>query len=490
MSDATDPVADLAALIERVSGNVILPGHYPFLAETAKRRAVSLRLAGVPAYVRALALGDLPGEWSCLLPHVTIKESFLFRHPQHFAALASTVLPRLAAAHAGRHVLRVWSAGCARGEEPTTLAIVLAECSDVADRGWRILATDVDEEALAAARTGVFGERAVSQVPAHLRERYFVERGDSFEVSPEIARRIEYRVLNLVHEPLPVEPGSFDVVFLRNVLIYFRPDSQRRVAAAIARTLTPNGVLFLGPAETLWQISGELEPVDLEDCFCYRHATVSATAPGVRAPGSGVRGELAAQESWRRARPREVASPSTPEATAQPQERAPAARDVHMAAGNAEPPEGVAPVSGARSPQLGFTGTQERLAAAVRSLTEDRIDRAAELLDQALLADPSDPATHAFEGFLHDVSGRTQMAVASYRATLFLDPGLFQVRLLLADALRRLGNEQRAALEYREVMATLAARRGHPVEALAKLPLPDGEQALQRCREALQGRSN
>ena len=490
MSDTTDPVADLAALIERVSGNVILPGHYPFLADTAKRRAASLRLGGVPAYVRALALGDLPGEWSCLLPHITIKESFLFRHPQHFAALASTVLPRLGAAHTSRNSLRVWSAGCARGEEPTTLAIVLAECGEVAHGDWRILATDVDEEALAAARAGVFGERAVSQVPAHLRERYFVRRGDSFEVSPEIARRIEYRAANLVNEPLPVEPGSFDVVFLRNVLIYFRPESQRRVAAAIARALTPDGVLFLGPAETLWQLSGDLEPVDLEDCFCYRRTAPRSTHLGDRGPGPGVRGEGAEQRARLRAVPDQGEPLDTQRTTAHPGSPP---RDVHgreARTAHGAPPAEASPVPGPRTPDPGLTGTQERLHAAVRSLVEGRIDRAAELLDQVLLADPSDPATHAFEGFLHDVSGRTQMAAASYRAALFLDPGLFQVRLLLADALRRVANEQRAALEYREVMATLAGGRAHAVEALAGLPLPGAEQARQRCRDALLGRSN
>ena len=143
MSEPSDPVAELAVLVERVSGNVILPGHYPFLAETAKRRAVALRLPGLQAYVRALAHGDIPGEWSSLLPHVTIKEPFLFRHPQHFAALADTILPRLAAARGRERAIRVWSAGCANGEEPTTLAIVLAECGALAGREWSVLAIQV-----------------------------------------------------------------------------------------------------------------------------------------------------------------------------------------------------------------------------------------------------------------------------------------------------------------------------------------------------------
>ncbi len=474
MSEPSDPAAELAVLVERVSGNVILPGHYPFLAETAKRRAVALRLPGLQAYVRALAHGDIPGEWSSLLPHVTIKESFLFRHPQHFAALADTILPRLAAARGRERAIRVWSAGCANGEEPTTLAIVLAECGALAGREWSVLATDVDEEALAAARAGAFGERAVSQVPAHLRSRYFTKRGELFETVPAIAQRIEYRALNLVREPLPVEPGSFDVIFLRNVLIYFRPESQRRVAAAVARALAPDGVLFLGPAETLWQVSGELEPVDLEDCFCYRLPAHPPEEAGIRGPGSGVREDANARTQKTVVR-------------LQPLPRRSGGR--LEAATPLSSHEESHPDPGPRAPDPGPTGTRERLGAAVAALADGLPDRAVELLDQALLADPADAAAHGLEGFIHDLSGRTQMAVPSYRAALFLDPALFQVRLLLADALRRLGNSARAALEYREVMATLAAGASRPADALARLQLPDAAQARERCREALVGRS-
>ena len=472
MSGPGDPVAELAALVERVSGNVILPGHHPFLAETAKRRAAALRLPGVAAYVRALAHGDVPGEWSALLSRVTVKESFLFRHPQQFAALASAVLPRLAAALPRERAIRVWSAGCARGEEPVTLAVVLSECEALAGRKWSVLATDVDEEALAAARAGAFGARAVAQVPPHLRTRYFTGCGEAFAVAPDLARRVEYRALNLVHEPLPLEPASFDVIFLRNVLIYFRPESQRRVAAAVAATLAPDGALFVGPAETLWQVSGELEPVDLGDCFCYRPAAPAPARPGVRVQGSGL-GK----------KPTRTVPPETPKAAL----RKPSELGPPTAA--AARPDGGAFLPDPRplNPDPRLTGTPERLGAAVAALLEGRPERAVELVDDALLADPADAVAHGLEGFIHDVAGRCELGVASYRAALFLEPALFQVRLLLADALRRLGNAPRATLEYREVMATLAGGAARPAEALAGLRLPDAEQARARCREALLG---
>ncbi len=486
MSDPVAVLAELAALIEEASGNVIPPSHLTFLAETAKRRAASLRLAGVSAYVGALARGELPGEWSSLLPHVTVKESFLFRHPQHFAALANTILPRLAATRAERRSLAIWSAGCARGEEPATLAIVLAECRELAGWEWRILATDVDEEALAAAAAGAFGERAVSGVPAELRARYLLPRGESYELSPALARHIEYRVLNLVREPLALPPAGFDLIFLRNVLIYFRPEVQRRVAGEVARTLAPDGFLFLGPAETLWQVAKELDAIDLGDCFCYRHAGEAAGLPSPAAAAAR-RGPLVPP-----GRDPEI-PPAQPPIEPRLAGAAGGAATPHGGADTAHASERPRPaatglrttVHAARPVASEGRGTRERLALAARQVAMDRLAEAAELLDLALLADPSDAGVHALEGFMHDISGRSQMALASYRAALFLDAGLFQVRLLLADSLRRLGFEQRAVLEYREVLAALAAGRAHDVEALAPLGLPGRGEALRRCREAL-----
>lgn len=445
MNGPADAIVELAALVETVSGNVVLPGHYPFLAEVAKRRAASLHLAGITAYVQNLARGGLPGEWSSLLPHVTVKESFIFRHPQQFAAVAATVLPQLAAARAGKRALAVWSAGCARGEEPATLAVVLAECPALLGWDWRVVATDVDEEALAAARAGLFGARAVAKVPEELRARYLTPEGDGFALTPALARRIEFRTLNLVDDPFPIPPSSFDLIFMRNVLIYFRPDAQRRVAAAVTRAMAPDGYLFLGPAETLWQLSAGLEAVDLGNCFCYRHADAARSSPG----------------------------PSTP-TSRQASSRVPA-----QARGGRTPP-------GPQGPVPRPIGTRDRLAAATKCVVANRLDDAAGIVGEALLADPSDPSVHALEGFLHDTAGRTDRAIVSYRATLYLDAALYQARLLLAEALDRLGYGQRAESEFRETLATLTAGRARELDVLARLPCRAAPRrsaaAARRCR--------
>ena len=476
----SEAAVELARLVEDVSGNVVPATHLPFLATAA---AVRVRATGhhdLAGYVAALKRGALAGEWSALLPLVTVNESYFFRTPQQFVALSRTLLPRLLAARPGSRRLRVWSAGCACGEEPSTLAMVLAETAALAGWDWRVLATDVDEEALAAARQGVYGERAVAQVPAALRDRYLVRRDDRFELAPAVRSHIEYRTFNLVREPFSDPGGPFDLVFLRNVLIYFRIESQRRVAAAVATSLAPDGYLFLGPAETLWQISDELEPVDLGDCFCYRRKSPhppnqwSVVSGQWSDPGGKVRPAKAGATQPGRAVPRAT----TREVGSRVQDLRPAT------CGKPRPATDHRPLTTDHAP----VGTRERLAEAAQHLLGDRLAEAHALLDQVLAADPGEPEAHAFEGLVHDLSGRTELAIASFRAALYLHAGLFQVRLLLADALRRLGWDERASTEYSAVLARLAGGDARELTALAALPLPDRASAAQRARDALRTR--
>ncbi|MEA2691915.1 MAG: hypothetical protein QOJ16_1302, partial [Acidobacteriota bacterium] len=190
-------VEQFAGLIREVTGNVVPEERFALLAELAERRARALSYADVPAYLDALAAGRLDGEWDGLISAVTIKESYFFRAPQQFEALRREVLPRLLATRAEARSLRIWSAACARGEEPSTLALLLAEEQALAGWRWRIIATDVDEEALEGARRGLYGERAVSQVPPDLLARYFTRRGKLYELDPGLRASIEYQSLNL-----------------------------------------------------------------------------------------------------------------------------------------------------------------------------------------------------------------------------------------------------------------------------------------------------
>jgi chemotaxis protein methyltransferase CheR len=447
----------LVSLIRDTTGNVISPARYPFLEEVAQRRARSRGFPSVKDYVHALSANTLDGEWESLIPLVTIKESYFFRAPQQFDAIREHVLPRLIQARAQTRHLRIWSAACARGEESATLAMLLNEEPCLVGWDWTILATDVDEGALSGARLGLYGDRAVNQVPPDLMERYFRRRGKLFELDPELRSRILYRSLNLAHTPFSLPFTECDLVLLRNVLIYFRRPLQRKVVSHVGRILSPQGFLFLGASETLWQIQEDLEAVDLGSCFCYRHRSGPPPAPPEPAPV--------------RKRPAIPVAP-TPKPTPAPV-RVP------------QPVPAPEPIAAMTAPVNAPFGVPELLARAARDLAANRIDDAARAIEQVMETDPSDPEVYALEGFLHDLSGRADDATASYRAALYLDPALFQVRLLLADSLLRLGHRDLARHQYREALASLESGRERTLAIFADLPLPDRARARRRCQDVL-----
>ena len=163
--------------------------------------------AGSPAaptsasYVAALAADELPGEWEALATLLTIKESTFFRVPLQWERIRDLLLPELVLARSGSRRLRFWSAACAAGEEPATLALVLDESPSLAGWDWRILATDLDPDALAHARRGLYGERAVAGVPGKMLAASFTRQGVLYELDPRLRARIDYQQLNLSRLP-------------------------------------------------------------------------------------------------------------------------------------------------------------------------------------------------------------------------------------------------------------------------------------------------
>ena len=499
-ASANDPLQRLVGMIRERTGNVIPPSRMPFLEEVVQRRAQGKGLPAIEGYVRALEADQMPAEWGNLIPLVTIKESYFFRAPQQWEIIRRQVLPELLQARSGTRQLRIWSAACARGEEPATLAMILAEEKALAHWNWSILATDVDEEALSGARLGLYGDRAVGQVPPELLGRYFTRRGKLFELSAEIRSRIHFMPLNLAHPPYDLPYPELDLILLRNVLIYFRRPLQRRVVLQVGHNLARDGYLFLGASETLWQVQEELEPVDLGSCFCYRHRREprEARAPMASVPPKRVPPPVL-QEPATRIQP--IVVPDSRERDSRLRSHPTNGSGHHGFGTNGSGPNGSGNPNGQNGtpppvlpkppePPTPITlplGVQERLLQAARSLADNRIEEAGQAIEQVLALDPSEPAAHALEGFLHDVTGRTDDAVASYRAALYLDPELYQVRVLLADCLLRLGNRDRAEHHYREVLTHLGNGRERNLVVSTELPFPDRTRAQRRCRQVLGG---
>lgn len=195
---------------------------------------------------------------------ITTNLTSFFREPHHFEYLHDAVLRPLADMPPGARRLRIWSAGCSSGEEPYSIAMTVLEAlGDVPAWDIRILATDVDSAVLERARRGVYGADRVRNLDPRRLERFFTEqRGGSeptYTIRPEVARLVVFRHLNLMH-PLPMR-GPLDVIFCRNVIIYFDRDTQRDLFARIAPLQRPGHLLFLGHSESLFKVSDDYEPL-------------------------------------------------------------------------------------------------------------------------------------------------------------------------------------------------------------------------------------
>jgi chemotaxis protein methyltransferase CheR len=229
----------------------------------AKKDMVSSRLArrlrhhslhSFGEYLRRVREGDPTGaERQEFINCLTTNKTDFFREPHHFDFLRDTVIPRLRAQ--GRKRLRVWSAGCSTGEEPYTLAMTLCEHCPAAD-GWdvRVLASDIDTAVLAAAETGVYAADRTADIPTELLHKYF-RRGTGANAGkvaarPELKELLTFKQINLMNEPWPFQT-RFDVIFCRNVVIYFDRDTQRRLLTRFAAHLDPQGYLIMGHSENL-----------------------------------------------------------------------------------------------------------------------------------------------------------------------------------------------------------------------------------------------
>ena len=192
---------------------------------------------------------------------MTTNESFFYRDKIPFDHFRDAIVPGLMAARAKERRIRIWCAAASTGQEPYSLAMCLKEMKDKLG-GWRveILATDLSMEVLEKAKSGIYSQFEVQRgLPIQLLVKYFTQVGDTWQIAPEIRAMVQYRPLNLLADYASL--GRFDVVFCRNVLIYFDQDTKTGVLNRIARQLDSEGYLVLGAAETVVGLTDAFKPV-------------------------------------------------------------------------------------------------------------------------------------------------------------------------------------------------------------------------------------
>jgi len=235
-----------------------------------RERVDALGLASFGEYYRFLRLSSGGGaELDEAIDLLTTNETYFFREDYQLRALRDEVLPRIAGAKSQR-LLSVWSAGCSTGEEVYTLAIVISESGLF--EGWqvRVYGSDISRRCVAAARRGVYGPSSFRMTPPEIRRSCFVDRSDGAHVADRIRTICHFGHMNLMDAERVRIVGRVDIIFCRNVLIYFDQRSRKRLIDTLYERLLPGGLLFLGHSESLLNVSTAFELVHLREDLAYR----------------------------------------------------------------------------------------------------------------------------------------------------------------------------------------------------------------------------
>lgn len=267
----------LAALLKKRSGLIVAADKMYLVESRLSPIARRLGHAGLDAMTDALRAGKSPALEATVIEAMTTNESSFFRDKSPFERLKTSVIPRLMAARADTKRISIWCAACSTGQEPFSIAILLKEM-EAQLRGWRveILGTDISTAVLEKAKAGLYTQFEVQRgLPIQRLVRYFTQEGESWRLDASIRAMVQFRQFNLLDDFGPL--GPFDIVFCRNVLIYFDRETKADILNRLSKALAPDACLALGAAETLVGLGDAMRPLAGERGF-YEASVPVATA--------------------------------------------------------------------------------------------------------------------------------------------------------------------------------------------------------------------
>lgn len=437
----------LAALLLERAGLKITPDGYYGLRLALQARMPALGLSDATDYVRRLKQLAGETELRALLPLVTVGKTEFFRDSRQFEAFEKQVFPTVLEAGLleGRKV-KLWSAGCATGEEPYSLAMVAVE-KGATEETVDIWATDLNPVAAETASQGVYPARRLVGVSEERIQRFFFETHGSYEVVPLVRKLVRFEPHNLAAPVWPqVHAGSLDVIFCRNVIIYFDQPTIVGVMERFYEALRPGGWLFLGYSESLFKISTRFEMVEVGGTFAYQRPV----REGQARPGGFLARTFVAPNAHRsptdvetvlrdlrreQERAKAAAPPPRPSAPPPRPSAPPPARP------SAPPPRPSAPPPRPSAPSSADSGVLERhqtpverLAAVIASVEAGDFPRALRMARRLTDDEPDDLAARLTLGNVQALMGNVDEAREAYSAALAREPLCVEARLYLALA--------------------------------------------------------
>ena len=217
--------------------------------------------------------GEVSGEWQRVMEALSVQETYFWREMDQVRALVNHIVPQWFATR--KEPLRIWSAACATGDEPFTIAMALEEAGWFDRAPIEIIGSDASVNALEKAKRGVYRERAFRNLPVHLRDKYFQPVPHGWLISPRLLVRVRFQRANLVVAAEIADFATAPVIFCRNVFIYFSHDAIRRTVGAFAQKMPLDGALFVGSSESLLKITKDFDLQEIAGAFVYKRLPTS-----------------------------------------------------------------------------------------------------------------------------------------------------------------------------------------------------------------------
>jgi len=434
-------------------------------------RAIAGRMAelGVPSfdeYFRYLS-GAMEGrdELYNVVINLTVGETQFFRTPDQFAALRKYVLPELIEKQSGLKELNILSAGCATGEEPYSLCIILDDLiPDIGSWNIRIIGCDINREYLTAAREGVYSERKIRLVDPVTRKKYFERIGkNQWRIKERLANRVEWRHFNINSEDYYKLTGAsrFHLVLCRNVLIYFNVSTIQKLIKKFYRVMHNNGYLMLGYSETLFKISDMFQSVHTEEAFFYQK-TARPARPRFALPEKPV--PLQREELLQLL----ASKPHPKMEKPSPLPEAPPAQADHP---ESQPP-------GAAAEPEGLFSEDEAWEEAITLFSEERFEEARRIFEEMVEVNPCSARGHLGLGFLWANRGADERSREHVERAKRYDDLMPEIYFLLALLDEKNGHNDMAMENYRRVILL------EPEFAIAHFNLGNLYLKMQRHRDA------
>ncbi len=434
----------LAALLLERAGLKIAADGFHGLKLALKERMPALGIDDALEYVRRLRERAGEHELRSLLPLVTVTHTEFFRDPRQFRALEKHVLPEaLARARRSGRKVRIWSAGCATGEEPYSLAMVMADMGAKPEE-VDIWATDLNHAAVESARIGRYPLRRVGAIPPERVSRYFTPTEEGHEVRPILRSYVRFEGLNLAAPVFArVADHHFDVILCRNVIIYFDLPTIRGLMDRFHAALLPGAFLVLGYSESLFRVYDRFEMVEVDGAFLYRRPRPEAApvAPLAQALPR-ITGEYPVIVPADRARatlPAPVSKPPTSRWTGE--------YPVVVPAGHATGGDSRAPSSESDAPRPTRRPPEEVIREVARLIDAGSFEPAMRVLLEFREDEPEDLATQLTLGNVYSLMGRAADAHAVFAEASAREPLCVEVRVYDAVAAMQAGEFERARSE-------------------------------------------